>query len=154
MAKAKVVEIGKQRAATRLGPGLHPARIEGAAEGGFTVRLRSGELVAAVLSEEIELAFAEECLRDRRSVLVAEEGGSVVIFGALQTTRAIERDAGDRARVAARRLELLAEEGVKIQVGKATLEMDRNGAVRLSGDRLTLDAATVVRVLAALAELP
>jgi hypothetical protein len=32
--------------------------------------------------------------------------------------------------------------------------MEANGAVRIGGDRLTMDMATVVRVLAALAELP
>ena len=142
------------RAPPRLGPGLHAARIEGAAEGGVTVRLASGELVAAIAGENLEPAFLEECTRDRRTLLVSEESGVVVILGALQTARAIERDSTDRARIAAQRIDLVAEDGVRIQVGKALLEMEASGAVRIGGDRLTIDMATVVRVLAALAELP
>ena len=143
-----------RKATPKLGPGLHAARIEGAGEGAVTVRLASGELVAAIPGASLEVAFLEECTRDRRTVLVSEENGAVVILGALQTARAIERDSVDRARIAAQRIDLVAEDGVRIQVGKALLEMEADGAVRIGGDRLTLDMATVVRVLAALAELP
>jgi hypothetical protein len=159
MTTAKVRGLGTSRAMARkatprLGPGLHAARIEGAAEGGVTVRLASGELSVAIPGENLEPAFVEECTRDRRTMLVSEENGIIVVLGALQTARAIERDSVDRARIAAQRIDLVAEDGVRIQVGKALLEMEANGAVRIGGDRLTMDMATVVRVLAALAELP
>jgi hypothetical protein len=155
MAGAKVIEIGAAREERPiLGPGIHAAKVEGAAGAGFSVRLRSGELCAARLGEGVDPSFVEECARDRRTLLVTEEEGAIVILGALQTARSIERDAADRARVAAERIDLVAAEGVRIQVGKALLEMDASGAVRIGGDRLTMDMATVVRVLAALAELP
>ncbi|MEP7121451.1 MAG: hypothetical protein ABJE95_11095 [Byssovorax sp.] len=159
MATAKVSGLGSgkasaRRATPRLGPGLHAARIEGAARGHLTVRLASGEIATALPGESLEPAFVEECTRDRRTMLVSEENGAIVILGALQTARAIERDSTDRARIAAQRIDLVAEDGVRIQVGKALLEMEADGAVRIGGDRLTLDMATVVRVLAALAELP
>jgi hypothetical protein len=156
---AKVRRLGAGKASApeskpRLGPGLHVARIEGAAEGRVTVRLASGQLAIAVPGENLEPAFVEECTRDRRTILVSEESDSLVILGALQTARAIERDSADRARVAAQRIDLVAEESVRIQVGKALLGMEANGVVRVGGDRMTIDMATVVRVLAALAELP
>ena len=159
MTTAKLRELGAgkstaRRAAAGLGPGLHAARIEGAAEGRLTVRLASGELAPAIAGEGLEPAFLEECTRDRRTVLVSEESGAIVLLGALQTSRAIERDSVDRARLAAQRIDLVAEDGVRIQVGKALLEMEASGVVRIGGDRLTIDMATVVRVLAALAELP
>jgi hypothetical protein len=159
MTTAKVRGLGSSKSTARsapvsIGPGLHAARIEGGAEGRLTVRLGSGELVTAIAGEGLEPAFLEECTRDRRTVLVSGEGDAIVIVGALQTSRAIERDSVDRARVVAQRIDLIAEEGVRIQVGKALLEMEANGAVRIGGDRLTIDMATVVRVLAALAELP
>ncbi len=156
-AKVRALDPGGakvRRTTPKLGPGLHVARIEGAAEGGITVRLASGELASAVPGENVERTFVEECTRDRRTILVSEQNGTIVILGALQTARAIEHDAAGRARITAPRIDLVAEDGVRIQVGKALLEMEANGAVRIAGDRLTMDMATVVRVLAALAELP
>jgi hypothetical protein len=151
MAKPKAMKRG----APALGPGIHPARIEMRADGAFRVRTAGGELLAARLAEGFEEAFAEECMRERRTVMIAE-GTEVeaVILGALQTSRAVERDAHDTVRIEGKRVELEAEEGISIQVGKSTLRLDRHGAVKIVGQKMTMDVAAVVRVLSALVELP
>jgi hypothetical protein len=84
----------------------------------------------------------------------AGEPGEVVILGALQTSRALARDAHDTVRIEGKRVELEAEDGIAIQVGKSTLRLDRHGVVKLVGQKMTMDVAAVVRVLSALVELP
>lgn len=161
-AKPKVVKLRKPsggakapKAAAMLAPGLHAAHIEMGAEGSYRVRLTTGELVAARLAPGVEGAFIEECLRARRTVLVSGGAdGEPVILGALQTSRGVERDAQDTLRLGANRVELRAGEGVSIQVGSATIHMDKSGAIRLAGNKLTMDIADIVRVLSALMELP
>jgi hypothetical protein len=157
MARAKVVKMQKPRAraVAALGPGIHPARIEMRADGAFRVRASTGELLRAELGEHFEDAFAEECMRERRTVLVtAGPAGDAVILGALQTSRAVARDAHDTLKIEGKRVEIEAEDGISIQVGKSTLRLDKHGAVKIVGQKMTMDVAAVVRVLSALVELP
>ena len=157
MARAKVA---KKERASALGPCIHPARIEmraPATESGvpFRVRTAGGDVLPARLAEGFEEAFAEECMRERRTVMIAAgEPGEAVILGALQTSRALSRDAHDTVRIEGKRVELEADDEVRIQVGKSTLRLDRHGVVKLVGQKMTMDVAAVVRVLSALVELP
>lgn len=153
MSKAKVVKLREPAAA--LTPGLHAGKIELCTAEACRVRVAGFGVVTARRGPELAEDFVEECLRDQRTVLLAADGdGGALLLGALQTASAPARDAHDTLRLEAKRIELAAEEGVSIAVGKAAIRLDRSGAVKIVGDRMTMDVAAVVRVLSALVELP
>ncbi len=121
----------------------------------YSVSLGRRRAVVAELADGFEPAFAEECLREQRPVLVSvDEDGRVVLAGALQTSRSVSRDREGSARIEAKRLDLRAEDGATITVGRTMLRIDRHGAVKIVGDKMTLDITEVVRVLSARCELP
>jgi len=160
MTRAKVVKLRKpaetpiESAPPTLAPGVHPGRIELQSRGAFRVRTLAGEVVSARLHEGFDPEFAEECLRDKRTVFVAQGPDGALLLGALQTSRAVSRDAHDTLRVRGKRLHLEADDGIAIQVGKSTLRLDAQGNVKIVGQKMTMDVAAVVRVLSALVELP
>jgi hypothetical protein len=158
MSRDKVVKLRKSSvaAAQALAPGLHPARIE-RRESKAIYRLldTTGRAFTARIAEDVEEAFVEECMRERRTVLVTPgEGDTALVLGALQTSRSVWRDRQDTVRLEGKRVELEATDGVDVRVGKSTIRLDRRGAVKIVGQRMTIDVAEVVRVLSALCELP
>jgi hypothetical protein len=155
MARAKVTKLRATAPRPALSPGLSAGTIEGRVGDSFSIRLLGGEVVSATPAPELEPAFVEECMRERRTVLVTPgPGDAVVLLGALQTARGVSRDARDNVRVEGARVEIEAREGVVFHVGKSTLKLDRQGAVKIVGQRMTADVAEVVRILSALVELP
>lgn len=159
MAKGKVVRLRKADAVAapdreEARQGLSIGKIELRAETAFRVRLVGGRLVSAKLAPDVDEGFAEECLRDKRTVLVVMEEGGAVIAGALQTSKAVSRDAHDAVRIEGSRVRIEADEGIDIAVGKSSLRLDKSGAVKIVGQKMTMDVATVLRVLSALVELP
>ena len=158
MAKAKVVRLRKRAVSARteaLPAGIHAGRIEMRSDGVYKVRTLAGAMVSARLGPEIGEVFAEECMRDRRTILVTPgESDEALILGALQTASTTSRDALDIVRLRGRRVEIEADEGLVLQVGKSSLWLDNQGTVRLGGRKMTMDVAEVVRILSALVELP
>jgi hypothetical protein len=158
MAKTTVVKMKKRAPAVSLvtlGPGIHPAKIDVRAGDRYRVHTLTGERVEARLGDEVEEAFAAECLREQRTVLVAPgENGEAVILGGLQTSRAMSRDDAGTVRARGKRVEIDADEGLVLRVGKSALVMDKRGVVRMTGQKMTMNIAEVVRVLSALCELP
>lgn len=158
MAKAKVVRLRKPAASARteaLPAGIHAGRIEMCSDGVYRVRTLAGAMVSARLGPEIGEVFAEECMRDRRTMLLTPgESDEALILGALQTASTTSRDALDIVRLRGRRVEIEADEGLVLQVGKSSLRLDNQGTVKLGGRKMTMDVAEVVRILSALVELP
>lgn len=158
MSQAKVLTLPDAQASAPLAAGLHPARIEEpnpAESGSYVVRLPHGERLVACLADDMEEAFADECCRDRRRVLLSPDPhGRAMIIGALQTSRSTSRDTHDTLRLEGRRVEIEAEQGITMRVGKSTLRLDKTGAWKMVGNKMTMDIATVVRVLSSLVELP
>jgi hypothetical protein len=158
MAKAKVVRLRKPAALARteaLPAGIHAGRIEMCSDGVYKVRTLAGAMVSARLGSEIGEVFAEECMRDRRTMLLTPgESEEALILGALQTASTTSRDALDIVRLRGRRVEIEADEGLVLQVGKSSLRLDNQGSVKLGGRKMTMDVAEVVRILSALVELP
>jgi hypothetical protein len=140
--------------APALGPGLHGAVIELAADRAYEVRTMSGERVVAVLDDAVDKALADDCLRTGRMVIVAEGARGPTIMGALQTSVPIARDADGVVSVDAKELRLRAERAALLEVGHVTLSADAGGALRIEGDRLVIDMAALVRVLSMKVELP
>lgn len=164
-ARSKVVSIeGRPRRARTgaqpalepaLSPGLHVVSIELQASASFRVRAAGGEVVSAALADGFDRDFAEECLRDHRPVLAqVSADGRVLLVGALQTRRQVERDGQGALHLEGKRVEIRATDEARIHVGKSTLRLDSKGAIRFTGQKMTMDVATVVRVLSSLVELP
>lgn len=129
--------------------------IELSTEAAYRVRLWSGELVTASAAPGLDPRLADECLRDRRTVLVTSGPSGAVILGALQTSPTLlPSGPTKRARITAKEIELAAEDRISLRVGKSALVIDHEGGVRLLGDRMTLRMAKVLKVLAANVELP
>jgi predicted polyphosphate/ATP-dependent NAD kinase len=138
-----------------LAPGVHPARIEMRAGVRFQVRTLDGLRVEARLAPEVEDAFAEECMREHRTVLVSPGGeGSAVLLGALQTSRGVLRDRHGLTRIDGKRIELEAEDGLVLRVGKSKILLDRQGTVKVVGRKMTMDVSDLVQVLSLLCKLP
>lgn len=155
MARAKVTKLKPRTAPDpALPPGIHAARVEARRGALFEVRTLAGQRARARLADDVEEALIEERLAERGTVIVAQGEDGAVILGALQARRAVTRDAQDTARLEARRVEIDATEGVSIRVGKSAMRLDPQGGVRIVGQKMTLDIAEVVRVLAAMCELP
>jgi hypothetical protein len=110
----------------------------------------AGERTEARLARDVDEALAEECLREQRTVLVTQgEDGVPVILGALQTS-----GSGAAARSCGKRIEIEAEEGLVLRVGKAALVMEKDGTVKLVGQKMSMNLTEVVRVLSTRCELP
>ncbi|UQA63178.1 hypothetical protein [Polyangium aurulentum] len=171
MAKAKLVKLEGQvnregpvsavarrrrtAAQPALAAGLHLGRIEMRAGASFSVRTMAGEVVTAELAHGVEEAFAEECLREARPVVLsADRGGKVLLCGALQTSRSVSRDGEDGVRIEGTRVEIQATQGATIKVGRSAVKLDRQGAVKIVGNRMSIDIAELVRILSARCELP
>ncbi len=138
-----------------LPPGLHPARIEMRAGERFHLRTLEGLRVEARLAPELEEAFVEECLREHRTVLVAPgREGTAVLLGALQTSRGVSRDRHGMTRIEGQRVELEAEDGLVLRVGKSKLILDRQGTVKVVGRKMTMDLSDLVQVLSLRCTLP
>ena len=138
-----------------LGPGIHPAKIDVHAGDRYRVHTLAGERVEARLGDEMEEAFAAECLREQRTVLVTPgANGEAVILGALQTSRGLSRDDAGTLKTRGKRVEIEADEGLTLHVGKSTLTMDKRGVIKVTGQKMTMNIAEVVRVLSAICELP
>jgi len=133
-------------AAAELGAGV----IELASDGRYQVRLLGGELQEAKLAPGCSTALADECLRERRTVLLA--GGQ--ILGALQTEPSAVQRQGGKVRLDADEVVIEAGEAVSLRVGDSELLLRPDGSVRLVGQRLALDVAGLIKLLSARVELP
>ncbi|MEJ7732133.1 MAG: hypothetical protein WKG00_23345 [Polyangiaceae bacterium] len=156
MGRSKVTSIGavgakaSRRQAPRSSPltaGLHAAQLEMSAKGSYRARLLSGERVCASLAPGVSPALAAECLRDRRTVLLAPGPDGALVVGALQTEPT-------RSPVEASEVEIAGERSVVLRAGKATLVLEADGTVRIGGQTMTAHIARVVRFAAASVELP
>ncbi len=135
-----------------LAPGLHAATIELALKGSFRLRLMSGESVKARLGRGVDPVLADECLKQRRTVLVTAGPKGPIIVGAVQVTAS---DRQEKLRlVGGEEIELCAGNRIVLRVGKSLLMIDANGAIQMVSDTVTMKAAKAVRVRSANVELP
>jgi len=157
MARSNVVKLRSKDPRGEAAPGLaglSVGRIEGkAARGVLRVRLLDGTLLDARPADGVDPGFLDDCHRERRTVLLAPAPEGAVVLGALQIGRAIAPEKGS-VRVSGEHIDLCAEKGVTISAGKASLRLDERGTIHLAGQKATVSMARLVRVLAALVELP
>ncbi len=124
------------------------------ASGTYSVRLADGGRVTATLAPSVSPAFARECLRDGRMVIVVAGAEGAVIAGALQTQSHPATDARGTLVLSAEQIRLRAKKSLALEVPMARLELENGGAARIEGDRLVIDAAALVRILSAKVEVP
>lgn len=144
----------KSAAVPSLGDGLHAASIELLSGESLRLRLPSGERVTAVLADGVERELVEECMRERRYVIVCDSPRGPMVMGALQTARVIARDGRGNLTLEARDLRLIAERSVVLEAGPVQVRLERNGVLKAEGDRMTIDMATFLRVFAHRVDLP
>lgn len=138
-----------------LGPGLHMASIARRDAGGAClVRLASGGEVMASIADHVEPGLVDECLRTSKPVILTEGSRGPLIVGALQTARAITCAQDGSLDVSASEIRLRADRGIVLEAGEAALRLERAGLVRMDGEKVLIDASSIVRVLAACVELP
>jgi len=137
-------------------PGMQAGIIELASGDSYKVRLLDGTLLDASLAPGVGAALAEECLRDRRTVLLScVSSGTGVILGALQTApSAATRDVDDNVALSAAEASVEAENVVTLRAGDTALQLHADGRVRLVGQQLTMDIAALIKLLSAKVELP
>ena len=140
--------------AARLGPGLHGATIELLSGDAVRVRTLDGTRVRARLADDVDPKLVEACLREGRTVMVSDTALGPTILGALQTLLPFEQDPSGKLVVRADEVRFAAKRAFAIEVGGISLRADEKGAVRLEGDRLTIDMSEIVRILSSRLELP
>jgi hypothetical protein len=137
-----------------LTPGLHAAHVEMASDRSFRVRALGGQRMLAHLGDGVERALVEQCMRTGQLVIMTATESDVLILGALQTQQTFHREPDGTLRIESKRVEVLAEEELRLKTGASTLKLTQDGRVRIHGHRMLLDVTTNVRILSALVELP
>jgi len=131
------------------------AQIERREGSGWVVRVGAAARQAS-LASNVDVAFAEECMRDQRTVLITDDAleSPVVIVGALQTSQTVARDAHDTLELSAERISINAGKEITLRAGQSTIRIDKHGVIRVRGQKMSMDVANVVRIMSALVELP
>jgi hypothetical protein len=130
---------------------LHAATIELASKGSYRVRLATGERVKARLADGVDPALANECLKDRRTVLVSGHPEGPIVVGAVQVTASTRPE---KLRLEAADIELCAATSIVLRVGKSLIILDEKGGMQMVGEKMTLRMAKTLRALCASVELP
>jgi len=153
MTKVGVKKLESRRVASEpaLAPGLHAATIELASKGSYRVRTATGERVKAQLAPEVDPALVEECLKQRRTVLVTAHPKGPLIVDALQVAAS---EQPEKLRLAAKDIELCAARTIVLRVGKSLMVLDGHGAVQMVGEGMTMRMGKAVCVRSANVELP
>lgn len=161
VAKGKVVAIAPRQTgpvsrprAGAMASSLLAAIVEAERDGGFNVRLTSGERVHAALEGPCSSALVRECMRAGRPVIAVATGDGYAILGAIQTESAAASAKDQALAFTAPEIRLDAARSVKIRAGRSAIELTADGKLRIVGERLTLDLAALVRFLSAKVELP
>jgi hypothetical protein len=134
-----------------LAPGLNAATIDLVSKGSFRLRMMTGERVRARLGPGVDPALADECLKQRRTVLVTAGPKGPIIVGAVQVTASERRE---KLRLEGGEIELCAGNKIVLRVGKSLIVLDEHGAIHMTGESTTLKMAKAVRVRSANVELP
>lgn len=141
-------------ASATLGPGVHPALVEMAGGAGYRVRTLAGVRVEATAAPGVEPGLCQECMREGRTVLVADGASGPVVLGALQTQRSPLTVEEGVVRLEGEHLRLAAAKTLVIEAGPVRMRVDPSGVLRLEGERLVVDMGALVRFLSARVELP
>lgn len=142
------------RRTAQLGKGMHLVHMEMSAGAVFRVRTISGETLDAQLADGVDSSFAEECLRSKRMMIAIDGRDGVEIVGALQTSSPVVHEQGGAVTIRGREVRLVAERELTLDAGATSMRLESAGAIRLEGDRITIDMATLIRMLAMQCEVP
>src|SRR4051812_36991680 len=121
-------------AAHAVGAGLHAASVELVSGGSLRLRLPSGERITAVLGDGVERELVEECMRERRHVIVCDSPRGPLVLGALQTARVIARDERGNLTLEAKDVRIVAERLLVLEAGAAALRLERAGVLKAEGE--------------------
>ena len=138
-----------------LGPGIHPATVELKSSASYHVKLLDGRRARATLARGVSPRLLDECLQSRRVVMLADADAGPVILGALQTAPVPQVQEGAGVfEVQASQIRLKADTSIVLQAGSSSLVLEKSGVARIDGERMVIDVAALLRVLATKVELP
>jgi hypothetical protein len=151
-APRKTAPAGRSAA---LGSGIHAATVELKSGAAYRVKLLDGRKARATLAPGVSPKLLDECLRSRRLVMLADGEGGPAILGALQTAPVPQvQEEADVFQVNANEIRLKAATSIVLETGSSALVLERSGVARIKGERVVLDVAALLRVLATKVELP
>ena len=138
-----------------LGPGIHAATVVLKNGASCRVKLLDGRRARATLAPGVSPKLLDECLRTRRLVMLADGEGGPAVLGALQTAPVPEvQEERDVYEVKAKEIRLKAATSIVLETGSSALVLEESGLARVTGNRLVIDVATLLRVLATKVEFP
>jgi hypothetical protein len=137
-----------------LGPGIHAGLIEPCAGATYRVRTLTGDRFSAILADGVDRALAEECLRDGRTVLLADSPRGVLVLGAVQTQKSAVREADGSVTIEGKDVRVRAERALVLDAGPVSIRAERNGVIRIEGEKMVVDVSALVRFLSARVEVP
>jgi len=137
-----------------LGPGLHGAFVELRSGDSYQIRTTDGRRLFAALSEGVEAALIDDCLRTASMVIVTETARGPEIAGALMRALPAARSEDGVVTLEGKEVRLRGERSLSVEVGPVSLLADESGTMRIEGDRLVIDMAALVRIFSTRVELP
>src|SRR6185437_16077579 len=101
-----------------LGPGCHAATIELKNGASYRVKLLDGRQAKATLARGVSAKLVDECLRTRRTVMLADGDRGPLVIGALQTAPVPEMHGESGVfEVNAQEIRLRADAAITLQAG-------------------------------------
>lgn len=116
-------------------------------EGDVAVVLRGGDRVAARLDPAVHPLVIEGAIRRGERVLVASEGGELVVVGALRTQPTPGIDRAPEYEIAADRLRLVAGTELSLTAKTAAVVLRAIGEVETYADRVISRAEGVHKII-------
>lgn len=137
-----------------LGPGIHAGLIEPCAGASYRVRTLTGARFSATLADGVDRALAEECLREGRTVLLADSPRGVLVLGAVQTQKSAVREADGSVTIEGKDVRVRADRALVLDAGPVSIRAERSGVIRIEGEKMIVDVSALVRFLSARVEVP
>ena len=135
-------------------PGLDAVNLEARDGDAFVARLSDGERATVTLAPGLSPALVEECLENGRMMLVRYCEDVPILLGALQTEPSALRQRDGVVTLRGRDVRVEAEQQLHLEAGATRLSIDPRGKLQLVGERLTMQVASLIKLIAAKVELP
>ncbi len=145
----------KKRVAVKkaLGPGVHLGVVEMRSGSSYRVKLMAGGHARATRGPGVGAAAVDRWMDQAQTVVLADGDRGPLLVGALEKPLDDEGRGGARL-VSGRSIRIDAEDEITLTVGSISLKLNKAGAAELKGEKLVIDVAAIMKVLAARVELP
>ncbi|MEZ4441584.1 MAG: hypothetical protein R3B72_20965 [Polyangiaceae bacterium] len=122
-------------------------------ETGRAVVLAGDREISASVDGGVDAAVMKTALAHGERVAVQQEGGQLVVIGALRTRATPGIDEGDDYTIAAKRIRLEADHAIGLRTGRASISLRAQGLVETLGRDITTRASSVHKLIGRLLRL-